>query len=411
MYFWLCPGGRVHMKITCKQQDLSRGLSAVSHAVSSRSTLPILSNILLATDNGRLKLSATNLEIGINCWVDAQIHEDGATTVPAKLLTDLVNSLPPAPVDISVPEDSNILNVKSLGSNANIKGMDASEFPLIPSAEGGEPPVLLDAVLLKEMIAEVAFAAADDDSRPVFTGVQVQVNEEKITFAAADAFRLAVRVAPLPGDDHPRGDILVPARTLTELARILPAEGPVEMIVTPNRSQVLFHTPQLDLVSRLIDGTFPNYRQIIPKEHATRAVIETKQFAEDVKRAALFARDSSNITRVKINPGENDGLEPGALTVEATAEDLGDNTSTVNAAVDGPELQIIFNVKYLADVLAVIGTPEVALEANGATKPGVIKPVGASDYTYVIMPMHINRLLRGWMGVLNETVNLGATMS
>jgi DNA polymerase III subunit beta len=379
------------VKITCKQQDLSRGLSAVSHAVSSRSTLPILSNILLATDQGRLKLAATNLEIGINCWVDAQIHEEGTTTVPAKLLTDLVSSLPQAPVDISVAEDTNILNIKSSGSTANIKGMDASEFPLIPSAEGGEPPVLLDAVLLKEMIAEVAFAAADDDSRPVFTGVQVQVNEEKITFAAADAFRLAVRVAPLPGDDHPRGDILVPARTLTELARILPAEGPVEMIVTPNRSQVLFHTPQLDLVSRLIDGTFPNFRQIIPKEHATRAVVETKLFAEAVKRAALFARDSSNITRVKINPGENDGLEPGALTVEATAEDLGDNISTVNAAVDGPELQIIFNVKYLADVLAVIGTPEVALEANGATKPGVIKPVGASDYTYVIMPMHINR--------------------
>jgi DNA polymerase-3 subunit beta len=379
------------VKITCKQQDLSRGLSAVSHAVSSRSTLPILSNILLATDQGRLKLAATNLEIGINCWVDAQIHEEGTTTVPAKLLTDLVSSLPQAPVDISVAEDTNLLTIKSSGSIANIKGMDASEFPLIPSAEGGEPPVLLDAVLLKEMIAEVAFAAADDDSRPVFTGVQVQVNEEKITFAAADAFRLAVRVAPLPGDDHPRGDILVPARTLTELARILPAEGPVEMIVTPNRSQVLFHTPQLDLVSRLIDGTFPNFRQIIPKEHATRAVVETKLFAEAVKRAALFARDSSNITRVKINPGENDGLEPGALTVEATAEDLGDNTSTVNAAVDGPELQIIFNVKYLADVLAVIGTPEVALEANGATKPGVIKPVGASDYTYVIMPMHINR--------------------
>ncbi len=379
------------MKITCKQQDLSRGLSAVSHAVSSRSTLPILSNILLATDQGRLKLAATNLEIGINCWVDAQIHEEGTTTVPAKLLTDFVSSLPQAPVDISVAEDTNILNIESSGSIAHIKGMDASEFPLIPSAEGGEPPVLLDAVLLKEMIAEVAFAAADDDSRPVFTGVLVQVGEEKITFAAADAFRLAVRVAPLPGDGHPRGDILVPARTLTELARILPAEGPVEMIVTPNRSQVLFHTPQLDLVSRLIDGTFPNFRQIIPKEHATRAVVETKQFAEAVKRAALFARDSSNITRIKINPGENDGLEPGALTVEATAEDLGDNTSTVNAAVDGPELQIIFNVKYLADVLAVIGTPEVALEANGATKPGVIKPVGANDYTYVIMPMHINR--------------------
>lgn len=379
------------MKITCKQQDLSRGLSAVSHAVSSRSTLPILANILMSTDHGRLKLSATNLEIGINCWIDAQIHEEGTTTVPARTLTDLVGSLPLAPVDITVPEDTHTLNIKSLGSEANIKGMDASEFPLIPSAEGGEPPVQIDAALLKEMISEVAFAAADDDSRPVLTGVLVQVSDEKLTFAAADAFRLAVRVAPLPGDDHPRGDILIPGRTLTELARILPSEGPVEMIVTPNRSQVLFHTQQIDLVSRLIEGSFPPFRSIIPKEHSTRAVVETKPFAEAVKRATIFARDSSNITRVKIHPGANEGLEPGSITIEATAEDLGDNVNTVNAAVDGPELQIIFNVKYLSDVLAIVGTPEVALEANSSTKPGVIKPVGASDYTYVIMPMHINR--------------------
>lgn len=379
------------MKVTCKQQDLSRGLSAVSHAVSSRSTLPILANILLATDQGRLKLSATNLEIGINCWVDAQIQEEGATTVPARLLTDLVNRLPQAPVDLSVSEDTHTLDVKGQTTLAHIKGMDASEFPLIPSAEGGEPPVLLDATLLKEMIEEVAFAAAEDDSRPVLTGVLVQVSDEKLTFAAADAFRLAVRVAPLPGDDHPRGDILIPARTLTELARILPSEGTVEMIVTPNRSQVLFHTPNLDLVSRLIEGTFPNYRQIIPQDHSTRAVLETREFTEAVKRAELFARDSSNITRVKINPGGNDGLEPGAVTIEATAEDLGDNTSTLAAAVDGAEMQIIFNVKYLSDVLSVVGTPEVALEATAPTKPGVIRPVGSNDYTYVIMPMHINR--------------------
>lgn len=379
------------MKILCKQQDLSRGLSAVSHAVSSRSTLPILANILLATDHGRLKLSATNLEIGINCWVDAQIEEEGTTTVPAKLITDFVSSLPQSMVEITVPADSHTLNIKSLRSSANIKGLDAAEFPQIPSNEGGEPPVLLDAPQLKEMIEQVAFAAADDDSRPVLTGVLVQVSNEKITFAAADAFRLAVRAAELPGDDHPHGDILIPARTLTELARILPTEGPVEMIVTPNRSQVLFHTPSLDLVSRLIEGSFPNFRQIIPKESTTRAVVETKEFAAAVKSSALFARDSSNIARVKINPTGEDGQETGAITIEATTEDLGDNVSTVNAAVDGPELQIIFNVKYLADVLSTINTPEVALEATSATKPGVLKPVGPNDHTYVIMPMHVNR--------------------
>jgi DNA polymerase-3 subunit beta len=163
------------------------------------------------------------------------------------------------------------------------------------------------------------------------------------------------------------------------------------MIVTPNRSQILFHTEQIDLVSRLIDGTFPNYRQIIPKEHTTRAVVETKQFAARVKSAALFARDSSNIIRIKIAGGDSSGLEPGTVTVEATAEDLGDNVGVLNAAVDGQEQQIIFNVKYLADVLSVIGTPEVAIEINAPTKPGVIRPIGSADYTYVIMPMHTNR--------------------
>jgi DNA polymerase III subunit beta len=384
-------GGRSPVKITCKQQDLSRGLGIVGHAVSNRSTLPILANILLATDNDRLKLSATNLEIGINCWVDCQIHEEGSTTIPANLFTDFVNSLSQTTVDITAPEDSNKMNIKGEDSSANIKGMDASEFPMIPSGDGGEPPVILEAAMLKEMIAEVAIAASDDDSRPVFTGVLVQVGNEQVTFAAADAFRLAVRTAPLPGDDTTHGDILIPARTLRELARILPSEGAVQMIVTPNRSQVLFHTEQIDLVSRLIDGNFPNYRQIIPKEHTTRAVVDTKTFAARVKSAALFARDSSNITRVKINGGDGSGLEPGVVTIEATAEDLGDNVGVLNAAVDGPEQQIIFNVKYLADVLAVIGTPEVAIEVNAPTKPGVIKPIGHADYTYVIMPMHTNR--------------------
>ena len=271
------------MKITCKQQDLSRGLSVVGHAVSSRSTLPILANILLATDNGRLKLYATNLEIGINCWIDAQVHEEGSTTVPARLIADLVNSLPQAPIDLTVNDEEHTLNVKSMRTSATIKGMDPAEFPLSPTTEGSEPPVEIDAATLKEMISQVAFSAANDDSRPVLTSVLVQVQNEKLTFAAADAFRLAVRVVPLPGDSITRSDILIPARTLSELERILPSEGMVKMIVTPNRSQVLFHSENVDLLSRLIEGTFPNFRQIIPKEYTTRVTVETKEFAAAVK--------------------------------------------------------------------------------------------------------------------------------
>lgn len=376
------------MKITCKQQDLGRGLSVVGHAVSSRSTLPILANILLATDQGRLRLSATNLEIGINCWINAEIHQEGTTTVPAKTFSDLVSSLSQGQVDLTVADDTNTINVKTQKSNANVKGMDPSEFPLIPSAEGGESPIILEAGLLKEMISQVVFAAADDDSRPVFTGVQVEVADEKVTFAAADSFRLAMRVADLPGYTGSQGSILIPARTLAELARILPSEGAVQMVVTPNRSQVLFHTEQVDLVSRLIEGTFPNIRGAIPKQCTTRAVAETKEFAAAVKMVTPFARDSSNITRIKLGGGEGGA---GSLTLESNAEDIGDNTAIINAAVDGPDMQVIFNVKYLSEVLGVLDTPEVALEVNSPASPGVIRPVGPADYTYVIMPMSTNR--------------------
>ncbi|GCE18326.1 DNA polymerase III subunit beta [Dictyobacter kobayashii] len=379
------------MKITCKQQDLSRGLSIVSHAVSSRSTLPILANILLSTDQGRLKLSATNLEIGINCLIDAEVLEDGSTTVPAKTFTDLVNSLRQGQVELTVAEESHDVNVKSTGSNANIKGMDPSEFPLIPSAEGDEEPIILEAGLLKEMISQVVFAAADDDSRPVLTGVLVEVANEETSFAAADAFRLALRVAPLPGHTASHNSILIPARTLSELARILPSDGAVQMVVTPNRSQVLFHTEHIDLVSRLIEGTFPNIKAAIPKEHTTRAVVETKEFAAAVKTVTPFARDSSNITRIKISSGQGDEAGAGSLTLEATAEDIGNNITTINAAVDGPDQEIIFNVRYLGEVLGILDTPEVALEVTSAARPGVVKPVSAAEYIYVIMPMSTNR--------------------
>jgi DNA polymerase III subunit beta len=377
------------MKLSVKQQDLARGISTVNHAVSSRSTLPILANILLTTDNGRLKLSATNLEISINCFVDAEVVEEGSTTVPAKTFSDLVGSLRQSQVELSVPEESHTINIKGQGTQSTIKGMDPSEYPQIPNAEGAEQVINLDAALLKEMIEQVAIAAAEDDSRPVFAGVHVEVAYELVTFAAADAFRLGTRSQKVlyAALNEP---ILIPAKTLKELARILPSEGNIQMIVTSNRSQVLFHSDNVDLVSRLIEGTFPNFRQIIPTLHTTRAVLDTKEFAAAVKTVVPFARDSSNICRVKVTPGATEN-EQGTLTIEATAEDVGSNVSTIAASVDGPDQQSIFNVKYLSDVLSVLDTPEVSLELVSAAKPGVIKPVGGGDYTYVIMPMSVNR--------------------
>lgn len=377
------------MKITCKQQDLAKGLSIVGHAVSTRTTLPILSHILLATEGDQLRLSATNLDIGITCHIPAQVKEEGITTVPAKLFTDLITNLPPASIELALAVETQSLKVSSQRSQATIRGMDPADFPAIPSAEGGEPPVILDTATLREMINQTAFAAATDDARPVFTGVLARVQSNSLTFASADSFRLALRRESLPGAST-SGDVLIPARALNELARILPAEGSVHMLVTPNRNQVLFEAEGIKLVSSLIVGQFPNFDAILPKSYATRAAINTADFRQAAKRVALFARDSSNIVRLRIDAGENGGITPGTVTLAANADDLGDAMEPLVAAVDGAGLEVIFNVKYLTDVLGVIDTEEVALELNSPDKPGVVKPNGASggDYLYIIMPMH-----------------------
>jgi DNA polymerase III subunit beta len=385
------------VKLTCKQQDLARGLSTVSHAVSTRSTLPILSNILLAAENGRLRLSATNLEIGITCWVPANIQEEGSTTSPSRLLTDFVNTLPPTEVTLALQPSGQSLKVSDQRSQATIRGMEPGEFPAIPTADGGQPPLTVSAGELRAMIAEVAFAAATDDARPVFTGVLARVRDGRLTFAAADSFRLAVRSTALEETggqgDAPINDMLIPARTLTELAKVMPGEGTVYIVVTPNRNQVLFRIgDDLELVSTLIAGQFPNYEAILPKGHTTRVTMPTEDLQQAAKQASIFARDSANIVRLKVAEGENGGLMPGGVTLAATAEENGDTTTTREAAVDGPGMEIIFNVKYLTDVLGVIGTPTVALELNTPQQPGVIKPgSNESDYVYVIMPMHSTR--------------------
>jgi DNA polymerase III subunit beta len=382
------------MKVICKQQDLVRGISVVARAVSSRSTLPILANILMMSDQGRLKLSATDLEIGITCWVDADVQEEGCTTVSAKTFSELANSLRPGPVALSVPlEGSYTLAVKAVGVNANLNGMDPSEYPLVPGVEGGEQPLSLECGQVKKMINEVAYSASEDSSRPVFTAVHVEVKQGKMTFAAADSFRLATSDETIPGEDLSRDNILIPARTLEELVRILPSEGIVQITVTPNLSQVSFHTEGMDLVSRLVEGTFPNFRSIIKecrKGSRTRAVFETRELAAAIKAAMPFARDSANIIRLKVVPGSE--TEQGTIFVEATTEDVGSNVSTAGATVEGPEQQIIFNAKYLGEVLAVlvVDTPEAVLELASGSRPGLIKRLESENFQYIIMPMSRN---------------------
>ncbi len=378
------------MKINCKRQELSRGLAMVGHAVATRSTLPVLANLLLVTEGDHVRLSATNLEIAITCRVAAQVEEEGSTTIPAKLLTDFVNALESGEIELGpLPGGTPGVRVRGGTSEANIRGMDPGEFPAIPQIEGAEKPLVLDVGELRSMITQTAFAAAQDDARPVFTAVLARARDGKLIFAAADTYRLAVRTTALPGAEDRSEDLLIPSRTLNELSKIIPPEGTVEVFTASARNQLVFRAPGVEMVSHLIEGQFPNFEAIIPKSFGTRVVIPTDKLRAAAKVASLFAKSesASNTVKVAVTPGQ-EGLTPGVVTLQATNDELGDSTGTVDATVDGPAVNILFNIKYLSDVLGVIDTPEITLELNSAQAPGLVRPLGNDGYLYVIMPLY-----------------------
>jgi DNA polymerase-3 subunit beta len=244
--------------------------------------------------------------------------------------------------------------------------------------------------VLRTTIEQVAFAAATDESRPILTGVLAKFEDTQLTLAAADGFRLSVRVVSLPRPVPDPVSIIIPARALVELGRISgEQQEPVVITVTPTRNQVLFQLTDIVLVSQLIDGNFPDYRQIIPRDRTTRTVMDTAAFLKACKTALIFARDAAHITRLHIKPGSE--LAPGHVIVSATSAETGDDVSEIDASIEGEEIEIAFNVRYMIDVLSVAGAPQVALDTTMPSSPGVVRPVGDVDFTHVIMPMHLGR--------------------
>ena len=380
------------MRVSVLQENLAKGLSIVGRAVASRSTLPVLNNILLETDNSQLKLSAMNMEIAINCWVGAMIEDEGQITVPARLLSDFVNSLPNDRIDMELQTRTQTLHLHCAHYEANIKGIDATEFPIIPTyqASMNEPSVEVEPGKLRNMIDQVAFAASKDDSRPTFTGVYTHLDGDRLTMAATDGFRLAVRSTILEEPSPASLGVIIPARALSELSRIISAvdlaqDDGVEVVFTEARNQVMFHLPGVDLVSQLIEANFPDYKKIIPTSYNTRAILDTGEFLNAMKVAYLFARDSAGSVRVTLQPGEI-----GKVVLTATSAELGDNVSEIDAMIEGEEITATFNAKYMIEVLSVIDTPQVSFEVTSATRPGVFRPVGAGEeeYVHVIMPMN-----------------------
>ena len=375
------------MKLSCLQENLNKGLNVVGRAVATRSTLPITNNVLLATDHSRLKLVATNLEMAISCWIGAKVEEEGAITVPARLLTEFISSLPSEKVDITLSPQTKTLGLKCARFEARISGVDAKDFPPIPKVDGGiATKVEVDA--LRQGINQVVFAAATEESRPVLTGVDAKFEGNLLTLAAADGFRLAVYKLPIVDPVSQATELIIPARTLAELNRLMAEqEEAVEITANPSKGQALFRLKNTELVSQLVQGTFPNYAQLVPQSYTTRAVVSVSDFLRATKTASIFARDGSGIVRLMVAPGGE--LTPGKVIVSARSEEVGDDVGEIDAIVEGAEAKIAFNGKYLTDVLSVLREAQVAVETTSPSSPGVIRPVGVDNYIHVVMPMFV----------------------
>jgi len=375
------------MKLSWLQENLNRGLSIVGRAVATKTTLPITNNVLLATDEGRLKLVATNLEMAISCWIGAKVEDEGAITVPARLLTEFVSSLPSDTISIQLSPQTKTLGLKCARFEARISGVDAKEFPPIPSVDEGIT-TSAEVEALRQAINQVVFAAATEESRPVLTGVSTQFEGKTLTLAAADGFRLAVFKMPIADNIKPKTEVIVPARTLSELNRLIgDQEEAVTITLNPNKSQVLFRLKNTELVSQLVQGTFPNYAQLIPQSYNTRMIVSVADFLRATKTASIFARDGSGIVRLVITPGSESS--PGKMAVSARSEEIGDDVGEIDATVEGADAKIAFNGRYLTDVLSVLRESQIALETTSPSSPGLLRPVGTDNYTHVVMPMFV----------------------
>jgi DNA polymerase-3 subunit beta len=373
-------------KVTVQKTTFADSLAMVGRAVCSHSHLPILSNVLLASDEGHLRLSATDLTVGITVWMDANMNGSLSLALPARTLTDVVNALSDPEVQFSVngkPEAA----LKCGSFKGVVKGNEASEFPSIPVFDVSQG-ISFEASTLKEMIQSVAFAASVDESRPVLAGVLLMLDDQTLAMAATDGFRLAVRKTELPARVGKK-QVIVPAAALKELSRILGSTkcARVTLFLPPSGSQVVLRCENVQLVSQLIDGKFPDYQVIVPKSFKTRTVVARAELLKACKQAGIMARAGSNVVRFQLKPGAEN---TGKVLVLAEADETGESEIEMDATVEGPELEIAFNVKFLQDVLEVIDTKTVVMETSSHKTPAVIRPAGEEEYTYVLMPMHID---------------------
>lgn len=365
------------MKVKCTQENLNRGLGIVSHVASKNTNLPILNNIMISAKDGILSLVATNLEIGVVANVRSKIDEDGSFTVPAAVIANYINLVSSDNIDIEL--DGKELEVKSGKQNTKIKGEGASEFPIIPEVEKNIEFKINGEELIKS-VSQVVSSASMDDTRPEISGVFMYFNNLELTLAATDSYRLAEKKSKLiTGKEEKK--VIVPQRTIQELVRICGIHTPEEVIIHINDNQILFNLGDVKLSSRLIEGEYPDYKQIIPENFNTEAIIDKNEFIKVVKGASLFSKSGINDVNLAFL------VEKGEISINALNTQLGENTASVSGKITGKDNDIVFNYKYLLDGLTNIDTQNVILKIIDNANPGIFMPEGKDDFAYIIMPI------------------------
>lgn len=367
------------MKLSCSQKNLKYALDIVSLAVNNSSTLPVLNNILLKASNKKLFLSATNLEIAINYSIPADVKNEGSITVPAKLITNYISLLQDGEVELKV-DGSYTLQVQSEKSHTKIKGITPDEFPLIPTIEK-DLTFIVSAKLFADGIDYTVFSAAVGGSRPILSGVYLMGEKNELTFVATDSFRLAEKKITLLQKLDQRVECVVPVRTMLELGHILSNCEEENLTVVISKNQVLFSINGVELISRLIEGKFPDYEKIIPRDHKTKFEVSVDDLSIATKRVSLFAKENNNSIKLAANAN-------GILQIATDETTVGEEKAEVPVKIEGEDNKIAINSHYLLDVLGHL-KENVAIEMSEKLTPVVVRPAKGEDYLYIIMPLKV----------------------
>jgi len=368
------------MKLTANKDNLLYGVQVVQRAVSAKNPLPVLSGILLKASNGKLTFTATDLELGIECTVPVSTEQEGGVVLPARYLGEIVRRLPDVKINLEVNIDNSTV-IRYGESEFSLLGMPSEDFPVLPSVDS-ESVLTVKQEMFKNMVKQVGFAVSAEGSRPVFTGILMEIEGDSISLVATDTHRLAYRSAKIErnGEKEFEKTVIIPGKTLNELNRIMTGEAE-ELQIAFGENQVVFEMPGIRFVSRLIEGQFPNYKQVIPQGCKSKIRIETRELLEATERASLLAKEGANVVKLTVSK-EN-------LTINSNSPDIGKIEEKLPIELEGEETQVAFNSKYIIDVLKVIDAEEILLELTGSHSPGIIKPVESENYIYLILPIRI----------------------